>query len=479
MRNLQELFNDVNFDKENLNINESLMSKEEKDKILELALNKAGLKNKSTKKRLILPFAAVFALIFSFAAVFAQGGLSNIYYNLFGENTKYVNEMGTVINESYSSNGITFNVANMLGDEHSFYIIFEIVKENGESFENSDYIQFDNLKLDFKSSGGYSWYQVDDDNASDNKATFILAGNTKKKIIGDKLKFAASDISEYSIIEPTNGFNPYDFLLNHREYINQGLTENYKKSVAPSTENNLPEEQLNKINAIHNLTPNYVLPWKYSNIFVERNFDEMYIDNVGFAEDKLCMRLAIMNSEYNSIGDIYFINKNNPNDIVYNEFIFTEQKDGVTYEYYVFDIENMEELKGYDFKYNVVSKINTIEGNWEVKFKADYKNTAETINIYKEAVINGKRYIVKNIKISPIAVNVEMDNNLLDNVEDPVHDFNESVSIIMKDGSTIELSGGGSSTNALSSSINLMFKKPIDTAEIQKIKIGTIEYKFN
>lgn len=478
MKKIHELLDDINIEGENIKINQTDMSKEEKNRILELTLNKSNLYNKkATKKRFIIPLAAAMTLVFSFAVVFAQGGLSNIYYKLFGENIKYVNEMGTVIDESYSSNGITFNVANMLGDEHSFYIIVELIKENKENFKDTDYIEFEELHLDFKSSGGYTWYQVEDVDASDNKATFILAGNTKKKIVGDKLTLYAKDITEYSINEPVNEFDAYDFLLNNNEYINQELIRNLQKAAVSNTDNSLPLEVTNKMNEIYNLTPNYVLPWKYSNIFVEENFHGKYIDNIGFAENKLCIRVTSINEEKNGLGDMYFINKNNPEDLIYNEFMFTEEKDGVNYEYYIFDIKDMEELKKYNFKYDIVNKVSTTEGDWEVTFRADYKNTSETIRLNKEANISGKKYNIKNIKISPIALNIEMKNNLLDTFEEPSHNFSEAVSVVMKDGSTVEVSSGGSSTNFLSSSINLMFKQPIDTIQIDKIKIGDLEIK--
>jgi hypothetical protein len=68
-----------------------------------------------------------------------------------------------------------------------------------------------------------------------------------------------------------------------------------------------------------------------------------------------------------------------------------------------------------------------------------------------------------------------MKNNLADTLEKPSHNFGEAISVIMKDGSTAEISGSGSSTNSLSSSVNLMFKQPIDTSKIEKIKIGNLE----
>ena len=494
MKKIHELLEDIDIENKNLNIIDGIMPKEEKNRILELTLNKANLNNKkATKKRFILPLAAAFVLVLSFGVVFAQGGLSNIYYKLFGESIKYVNEMDTVINESNTASGttyylsnkseesktssheITVNVASMLGDENAFYIIFELIKENGESFKNSDYIEFDSLRLDFKSSGGYTWYQVEDSDANDNKATFILSGNTKKKITGDKLTLIAKDFTEYSIKEPLNGFNPYDFLLKNTDYINQNLIENIQEITIKDTDNTLPTQELNKMNEIYNLTPNKVLPWKYSSFFVEESLNDIYVDNIGFADDKLCIRFALMDSEKHSLGDIYFVNKNNPDDVIYNEFILSDEKSGIQYDYYIFDISSMEDLKNYDLKYDIVSKLSATTGNWSVKFKADYKNTTETIRVNKTAEINDKKYYVKNIKISPIALNIEMNNDIFDTVEDPTHNFSDEITLIMNDNSIPEISSSGSSTNSLSSSINIMFKQPIDTTQIQKIKIGNLE----
>ncbi|MPN63275.1 hypothetical protein SDC9_211032 [bioreactor metagenome] len=67
-----------------------------------------------------------------------------------------------------------------------------------------------------------------------------------------------------------------------------------------------------------------------------------------------------------------------------------------------------------------------------------------------------------------------MKNDLLDTLEDPTHNFSDEVSIVMKDGSTPEISSSGSSTNSLSSSVNLMFKQPIDTTKIEKVQIGNL-----
>jgi hypothetical protein len=481
MKRFHELLDDINLEDENMDLAESNLLKEEKNRILEMTLNKAGLKRKaSLGRRYILPLAAAMTLVLSFAAVFAQGGLSNIYYKLFGDNTKYVTEMGTVIDESTSSNGITLNVASMIGDENAFYIIFELIKENGESFENSDYIYFDRLQLDFKSSGGYTWYQIEDDDKSDNKATFILSGNTKKKVAGDKLTLRAIDFTEYSIEEPVNKFDPYSFLINNQDYLRQEFVENLEKStMKPGNTQDYSQEELLKIEEMYQLTPNYVLPWKYSNIPMAGGIDKIFIDNIGFVENKLCIRITESNSEDNNIGEIYFVNANDTDDIIYSEFMFTEEKHDVKYYYYIFDIRDMEELKNYSLYYDIVSKLNTTSGEWSVNFKADYKNTTTTKRINKEVSFGGKKYTVKNIKISPIALNVELKNNLSNNFNNPLHDLRGKISVVMKDGREIEPSSRGSSSNPFEVSINLMFEKPINTAEIGKIIIGDMEIIYD
>lgn len=481
MKKIHELLDDINIENEELKIVESNISKEEKNKILEMTLNKAGIKRKSIGRKFILPLAAAMTLVLSFAIVFAQGGLSNIYYKLFGDNIKYVTEMGTVIDESYSSNGITLNVASMLGDENAFYIIFELIKENRESFKDSDYIEFDRLHLDFKDSGGYTWYQIEDDDKNDNKATFILAGNTKKKVSGNKLTLRAADFIEYSIKEPANKFEPYSFLMKNQDFVKQSLVENLQKSTIniQNSDEYYPEDK-EKVEEMYRLTPNYVLPWKYANIPMDDDIDDIFIDNIGFAENKLCISIASSDSENHNLGDIYFVNNNNSEDTVYDEFMFSEEKNNIEYYYYIYNIKDMEELKNYTLNYNIVSKLKTTTGEWNVTFKADYKNTTETKKINKEVTIDGKRYTVKNIKISPIALNVELRNNLTDKYDDPVHyDFYEKVSVLMKDGTIIEPSSSGSSSNPFNTSINLMFKQPINTAEIDKIIIGDIEISYD
>lgn len=478
MKKINEILNDFDIIDENLNIKEVDISEIEKLRIKNLTLEKLGLKNKkSTKKHLILPLAAAFTLILSFAVVFAQGGISNVYYKLFGENIKYVNEIGTEINKGYLNNGVTLNVANMLGDENSFYIIFELINENGESFEKVNYIEFEDLNLDFNSSGGYTYYKIEDDNAKDNKATFVLIGNTAKKAVNKKMTLKIKDFTEYSITE-LDKFEPYDFLSENEKFINQSLMKNNKKSFIPIT-SDMVEEEKQKAEYMNSLIPNEILSFKQENILLDDK-NNISVDNIGFAEKRLCIRFAVetLNAdEY--ISELYFVNRNNPDDILFGDILFTESNESTVYDYYSFNIKNMEELKNYDFKYSIMKETKKTEGNWDVSFKADYKNTSKKINVNKEVELDGKKYKIDNVKLSPISLNVELKNNLVDNIDNPKHNFFDVVSVVLKDGSIIKSISSGSSSNPFSASINMIFEKPVDVLTIDYIKIGDIKVYFN
>lgn len=476
MKNIYELLDTIDLDNENLDISETEMTDIEKKRILEMTLKKSGLRKRGIGRKYILPLTAAMTIILSFAAVFAQGGLSAVYHRIFGDSIKYVADMGTIIDESYTSNGITMNIASMVGDENSFYIVAELIKENGETFEDSDYVKFEDLRLNFKSSGGYTWYQIEDENPSDNKATFIIAGNSKKKIARDRLTIYAHDITEYSIKKPLEGFDAYEFLMNNPDYISQELTERMPAVYFGKNDyDTTPEEKAKNLIMEKDINPNYVLPRKYVKIPVERNLGDIYIENIGFADNKLCIRMAFTDSEKYSLGTISFVNKDDSDDIKYGNFFNVEESGETEFHYYIFDIRDMAELENYYFKYEIISKLGTTEGEWNINFRADYKNASRTIVTNKDAEINGRNYTVKNIKFSPISINVEMSNMLLKPEEKTYHDFSNAVTVILKDGLEAEVNQSGSSTNALSSSLNVMFKQPIDIRQIDRIKVGSLE----
>lgn len=479
MKKIDEILDDYELHNDDININEENISKEEIERITNLTLKKAGLKSKKhINKRFILPLAAAMTIILSFAAVFAQGGLNNIYKSLFGDNIKYVDEMETVINESYSLNGITFNVSSMLGDENSFYIIFELIKENGESFEKSNYIEFERLSLDFKGSGGYSWEQIKDDDEKDNKATFILIGDTAKKTAGKNLTLKASNFTEYNINDDNDGLNIYEFLAENKECINQSIIKNYNK-IPVVNDDNSNDEEVAKEEYGNKVAPDNILPMKYLDISLGDKNNNIKIDNVGFADEKLCIRLALTDKDEQDIGDIYLRNKNDKSDEKYSEYMFSEEKEGIKYEYYMFDIKNMDELKKYNLKYSIVKNINSTAGEWKVSFKADYKNTSNKFRVNKEIEVGGKRYTVESIKLSPISLNIQLRNNILDNIENPVHNLTDIVTVIMKDGSIVEVGSSGTSTNALNATMNFIFKQPIDLTLVDKVVIENVEININ
>lgn len=481
LKKIDELFNDFEIEDTEINMKEEKMTKAETDKIKELTMLKCGIKKNSKyfNKRLIFPMAAVLTLILSFAVVYAEGGFSNIFNSLFGENIKYVSDMGTVINEGCSSNGTKLNVVSMLGDENSFYIVFELIKENGETFEKSDIIEFKNLHLYFNGSGGYSYNQIKDDNDRDNKATFMLVGDTAKKTAGKKLMIAITDFTEYDNVEVSEGFSLYDFLESNDGYLNQALEKNIQKSTSVVVDNMMTEEEKKKIEYINSLNPINVLPVKYSDFSISNEFNDISINNIGFADGKLCLRVKSLESKDFNTAYIYFENIKDKGNLKYDEYMYTEEQNGGKYNYYIFDIKNMEELKNYSFKYFVTKKIKNTKGNWEVSFKANYINTSKKINVNKEIEVEGKRYTVKNIKLSPISLNIELRNNIVDEIKNPMDDLGDIVAVNMKDGSVIKIRNSSISSNPLSATMNFIFRQPVDTSLIDTVKIDNIEIKVN
>ncbi len=230
---------------------------------------------------------------------------------------------------------------------------------------------------------------------------------------------------------------------------------------------------------MNDITPDEVLPINNLGISLGDNLKDVYVDNVGFAEEKLCIRFALKDTEKRDINEIYFTNKNNPDERLYSDFMFSQEEKGIKYEYYIFNIQNIEELKNYNFTCSTTDKINITKGEWKVSFKADYKNTTHTIKVNKDVQIEGKRYTVKNIKISPISLNVQMRNNLADNIENPVHKLHDIVTVIMKDGTKVEIGSSGTSTNPFTATLNLIFNQPVDVTQIDKITIGELEIELN
>ena len=87
--------------------------------------------------------------------------------------------------------------------------------------------------------------------------------------------------------------------------------------------------------------------------------------------------------------------------------------------------------------------------------------------------------MVRNLKISPLSLTVKLSNNLVDGISDRDHNLNNQVSVIMKDGSTVELSNWGTSTNPLTSTINMIFLQPVDMEQISSVIIAGIEVNIN
>lgn len=531
-KRIEEIIDDINVDNENISI-ESNISKLELEKIKVLTLKKIEAKQHEEKniaikqlinnleeikskkislevrnykkdnqeyiskpykknkwiKRKIISIAASITIILSFVGVLAQNSLSNIYYEMFGENIKYVEDMYTQINKSYSNNGIKLNVLNIIGDENSFYIIFEIEKEDGKSFNDKDYLMFERFHLDLgvQSSNGFVLEPIEGDKG---KITYAIKGNASKKIFNKQMSISLKNIEVYNENYVDTNFDMYDFLINNSEYLKQNPEgNNYKKKLLQELKNlkdtnlnndpNLEEEIVGKTEYEYEIEPKNILSKNKQNIMTfENNFtvnqNNISINNIGFVDGKFSIILHL-DSENTEINDIKLVNKFDIDDYKLYEWSRIEEE----YIYYTFDVKNMDDIKDYKLNYTISETKEKISGEWSVNFKASHKNLTKKINVNKKIYIDEKEYNIKDIKISPISLNIKINENIIEKIKNPSNYISsEDILVEMKDGTFIESISGGTSNSDGKITLNLIFEKPIDIKNVKSVKIGDIDIEI-
>lgn len=117
------------------------------DIVAEATVTELEKKRRRKIKRWILPLVATLAIGSSLAAGVASGNLSEIFHVIFGENTANIGDSGLELGISDTQQGITLNVQGIVGDKQNAIILFDLTKEEGESFKGNN-IEFG--KLNFK-----------------------------------------------------------------------------------------------------------------------------------------------------------------------------------------------------------------------------------------------------------------------------------------------------------------------------------------
>ena len=115
-----------------------------------------------------------------------------------------------------------------------------------------------------------------------------------------------------------------------------------------------------------------------------------------------------------------------------------------------------------------------IEGNWLLEVPVSYDSMSESHNINQKVEYNGNQLKVKSLEISPLALNLEINDHVLEYLAGDAEELMgiddwENLQITMKDGSKATIRSGGCATVGPLMSINYQFDGIIEVEQIATI----------
>ncbi len=470
MKKIDELFDDYEVN-DDLDIKPSVLDDIELKRIKNLTFEKAGIKiaKKSTNKRIILPLIAVMSiLILSMAVVSANTNIESIFGDLFSGGYEYIENCSDIVDVYDIDNDLKLSIDGIIGDENTCYIKFTMERLDGKTFDCS-YAFFDNVGFDFRGSGGFSYTMLEDEDKTDNKISFLLDLSITSGFRNKKIEFNIRDLWLY-LIDENNVFNPHGYLQENEKLINQdNIVE---------TNVNLKKEELNN-DSLSAAEKGKITTEIYSieqalgrgdlGLGLIKDSDKLAVDNIGFVNNMLNIRVYLEDEESYDIGKMVFKHKETDEELY--SYIVSSEENGKQYKTYIFDIENMEELKNYTFTCSAVETKDKLIGNWNLKFKPNYKPTIKEVNVNKSIELDGEKYSIKDVKISPISIVIDIRRNLFDKINKPVNHDIKNIMVILDDESTVKLNGANVSSNLTEICIIKQFESPVDIEAIREIII--------
>lgn len=202
MNKIHELLNKK--DDDNLLDNEAPLNDDEKQRILNMAINKIPSKRVTQlKKRKLLIAILVATMMICTVAVaneHFESNLDNTFLNLLGidKNDLSLDGAGENVNKTVSNNGLDLTVKQTLGDNHTLYILIDIntPKDLGV-IKFADFNEY-NISLNKTSSAGWSIEEIEDDNPNDSKYSFLISYNTASNLSDNKITLDFKDFGYYS-----------------------------------------------------------------------------------------------------------------------------------------------------------------------------------------------------------------------------------------------------------------------------------------
>ncbi|MBR0598006.1 DUF4179 domain-containing protein [Sinanaerobacter chloroacetimidivorans] len=245
------------------------LSEDEKARILEKTLVKAGIREKMTeyaesesdgirekmaqyagsepeRSRALLPRRRFRSLLLagilvmamftiSFAAYYYQ--LDEKFLSYLGtrgdEQTKVLNSSGVPIHKQVTNNGLTIDVKEIIGDQYSFYVLFDVIAPEGMILNREQYrFDLERLFVEGANSMGWSFDQLPDGNTKDNKISLVLSANVNEDLIGKPASLTFENFTTYHWDEETqdgtwlplvDGQWKVDFTLDYKD-LSQTIT---------------------------------------------------------------------------------------------------------------------------------------------------------------------------------------------------------------------------------------------------------------
>ena len=447
-------------------------------------------KRRGKTKRWIIPLVATLAIGSSLAAGVARGNLGEIFNIIFGENTANIGDSGLELGISDTHQGITLNVQGIVGDKQNAIILFDLEKEDGESFEGNN-IEFGKLNFrveekgllkgwnPFKlygiteSSGSFGWSLVDEGYQEPDKLIFKLDATIDQNLIGAEGTLEIEDMTEVSTGYWDSEVNLEDFFKMHPELLNQTSIPMPEDFLHYTSEEELKYEgyTADEIKKIMNDIPTRALPSRNLNLDLYPELESNWrVDNIGFIDNQLHIRMSGTGNKHYTPA--FKDTSGNEVEMTYNitTYSSSEEKEDISKGYYIYDIKDVEALNKVKLSTYFSKELQTTKGKWQVRFKIDIKNQEKSITTDQTIPwIDNTRLEIEEMKLSNLSVQVTYKGEKLYNYP--------KINVRFKDGKEQEAFRHGATFGDNMAECTYAFTAPIDVSEVEAIIINEVEIK--
>ncbi|MGL4737938.1 MAG: hypothetical protein ACRCW2_10830 [Cellulosilyticaceae bacterium] len=422
-------------------------------------------KKHSIKKqiRILLIAAALMISSTTLVAAIGNGTIEGLFSVILGGNASHIGSSGKLIGRSNTAEGITLSIEGAIGDKNTMQLLFDLKKENEESFDG-DHIRFEEvlLNLDGEESnllGVTSWLQYDVIKTIENDPSvrrLQFKTGSIEEIEGKNVTFTARNIIEYSENTSASQVDLVKCIKEDGVAVNGATIPNKDRRYNERLIGVGDEQEI----AFKESIPSHLLPLGNLNIMLYPDLPKLKLDNIGFINEELHIRIN------NPIKDIVLEDSDG------NQIDSKYQVINGDVGYYVYPVANRDELSQISCLINTDKEIKRTEGTWEVSFAMDTQSEYKMIETDLEVPLTNVRNIgVEQIEFSKLslAVTYKEDERALKYPD---------INIIFIDGSKILVSDKDVMIDVKSGNLRRCiydFDKPIDIDQVGVITINNIE----